>query len=233
VVIAALARNKSVKRKQSKADISRDKVLAAAVQVFSEKGYAGATMREVARVAGLSAGSLYYYFSSKELMMEAVINVSINNVSKTVLNAIAVQPPSASYAEKIKVAIKAHLRGILSSGANAVISRYLWVQIPDDVKQKHFIAQSAYEEFWLNLLAAAQNAGEIRADLDARLTRTILLSAINSALDWYRPDGKSVDEIADIFFKLLEGGILTPGLAADDISSPQDRLRDDDSVIIK
>ena len=211
MVTETLARNRVVKRKQSKADISRDKVLAAAVQVFSEKGYAGATMREVARVAGLSAGSLYYYFSSKELMMEAVINVSINNVSKTVLNAIAVQPPSASYSEKIKVAIKAHLQGILSSGANAVISRYLWVQIPDEVKRKHFIAQSAYEEFWLNLLIAAQEAGEIRTDLDVRLTRTIMLSAINAALDWYRPDGKSVDEIAETFFKIIKEGIVISG----------------------
>lgn len=219
MVTAALTRNRVAKKKQSKAEISRDKVLAAAVQVFSEKGYAGATMREVARVAGLSAGSLYYYFSSKELMMEAVINVSINNVSKTVLNAIAVQPPSASYAEKIKVAIKAHLRVILTSGANAVISRYLWMQIPDEMKRKHFIAQSAYEEFWLNLLSAAQKAGEIRGDLDVRLARTIILSAINSALDWYRPDGKSVDEIAETYFKIISDGIVTAEAGGDALAS--------------
>ena len=54
--------------KVTKADISRERVLAAAAKIFVERGYAGTTMRAIADDVGLKAGSLYYHFPSKELL---------------------------------------------------------------------------------------------------------------------------------------------------------------------
>ncbi len=48
-------------------------ILSAARQVFAEKGYKGATVREIARLAGVAVGGLYPYFGSKEqLYLEAL-----------------------------------------------------------------------------------------------------------------------------------------------------------------
>jgi AcrR family transcriptional regulator len=49
----------------------RDRIVAAALRVFSERGYRGATIQDVVRDSGLSVGAIYTYFRSKdELFLE-------------------------------------------------------------------------------------------------------------------------------------------------------------------
>lgn len=52
-------------------EIRREQILDAAVKLFSEKGYAGASIRDLAREIGVTEGLLYHYFSSKEQLLEA------------------------------------------------------------------------------------------------------------------------------------------------------------------
>jgi AcrR family transcriptional regulator len=51
---------------------ARTRILAAANQVFGEKGYRQATMDDVAKTLGVSKGALYLYFASKEELFEAL-----------------------------------------------------------------------------------------------------------------------------------------------------------------
>jgi AcrR family transcriptional regulator len=66
-------------------------IIAAALDVFGEKGFAGARMEEIARRAGISKGTLYLYFATKEDMFRAVVrDVVVPNfeiVEKAVLAA--------------------------------------------------------------------------------------------------------------------------------------------------
>src|SRR5262245_10688911 len=48
----------------------RDAVLAAAIHCFAAHGLAGTGMRDIARAAGLTEGTLYHYFPSKEALIE-------------------------------------------------------------------------------------------------------------------------------------------------------------------
>ncbi len=52
---------------------ARGKILAAALQVFSDKGYKEATVREIARIAGVAVGGLYPYFGSKDQLYVDVL----------------------------------------------------------------------------------------------------------------------------------------------------------------
>ncbi|MCG8382788.1 MAG: TetR/AcrR family transcriptional regulator, partial [Gammaproteobacteria bacterium] len=51
---------------QKKSDISRTQILDAAAKLFRKHGYATTTLRLIANEANLKAGSIYYYFGSKE-----------------------------------------------------------------------------------------------------------------------------------------------------------------------
>lgn len=51
---------------------TRDRLLAAATFIFSERGYAGASVREIAEAVGLSKPALYHHFGSKEGVYRAV-----------------------------------------------------------------------------------------------------------------------------------------------------------------
>ncbi|WP_158970597.1 TetR/AcrR family transcriptional regulator [Chachezhania sediminis] len=193
-----------------KSDVTRQKVLTAAARLFSERGFAGATMRDIAAAADMRAGSLYYHFPSKTDLIEVVLDHGVLHVSTAVEQAMAALPPSTSCRARIRVAIAAHLDSILQNGAFASLSRHLQAQVPDEIRRRHVERRDAYSAFWLDLLQAAVDAGEIRADLDIRLTRTFLLGALNAALDWYRPDGKPVETLAEEFTAILGEGMFVP-----------------------
>jgi AcrR family transcriptional regulator len=54
----------------AKAERTREQIVAAAMRLFREQGYQGTTMRAVAAEAGVSVGNAYYYFSSKEELIQ-------------------------------------------------------------------------------------------------------------------------------------------------------------------
>ena len=86
---ASLAPNRP-KWRRRKDERPRD-IIAAALSVFAEKGFAGAKIEEIARRAGLSKGALYLYFETKEDLFRAVVREvvvpNIEGVEKAVFAA--------------------------------------------------------------------------------------------------------------------------------------------------
>jgi AcrR family transcriptional regulator len=54
-----------------KSDQTRQRILTRALAVFRERGFEAATMREIARAAGVAVGAAYYYFDSKDALVMA------------------------------------------------------------------------------------------------------------------------------------------------------------------
>lgn len=64
-------------RWQRRKEARPQEILAAALAVFAEKGFAAARLEQVAKTAGVSKGTLYLYFDSKEALFEAVVRSAI------------------------------------------------------------------------------------------------------------------------------------------------------------
>lgn len=58
-------------KRRAKSDLTRERILKAALKAFRKKGFDQTTMRDIARAAGSSLGSAYYYFPSKEALVLA------------------------------------------------------------------------------------------------------------------------------------------------------------------
>src|SRR5438445_2492316 len=56
------------------------KILGHATEVFYEKGYEGASMRDLSRAAGMSLAGLYYYFESKERLLYLIQKHSFSTI---------------------------------------------------------------------------------------------------------------------------------------------------------
>jgi TetR/AcrR family transcriptional regulator len=67
----------------------RTRLLNAAVRVFDRKGYAGASVREIAEAAGVSKPALYYHFGSKEGMLLAILRQAEQQVTEAMERAVA------------------------------------------------------------------------------------------------------------------------------------------------
>src|SRR5947207_13711511 len=51
----------------------REKVLVAAVQLFAEYGYHAAPLRDIAKMAGIQAASIYYHYTNKEALLVEIM----------------------------------------------------------------------------------------------------------------------------------------------------------------
>ena len=64
-------------RWQRRPDARRDELVAAAVEVFGEVGFAAAKLEDVARRAGVSKGTVYLYFESKEALFREMVRAKV------------------------------------------------------------------------------------------------------------------------------------------------------------
>jgi AcrR family transcriptional regulator len=65
----------STTARQARTGERRAQILRAALEVFSRRGFHGATIREIASTAGLAEGTIYLYFPSKQEVLRGVIGV--------------------------------------------------------------------------------------------------------------------------------------------------------------
>ncbi|WP_440896649.1 TetR/AcrR family transcriptional regulator [Amphibacillus sp. Q70] len=61
-------------RQEEKALMTKNKIIAAATKLFSEKGYDETTMQDIMLLSGLSKGAIYHYFKSKQAILDDQIN---------------------------------------------------------------------------------------------------------------------------------------------------------------
>src|ERR1044071_8623124 len=87
-MIASTERGGVTTRRQQTSGESRELILAAAAALFAEKGYRQTTFVDVARRSGISRGSIPWHFGSKEGLLLAVLERSVDR-----FNAIADEAP--------------------------------------------------------------------------------------------------------------------------------------------
>ncbi|MDJ0922875.1 MAG: TetR/AcrR family transcriptional regulator [Henriciella sp.] len=84
-------------RTVSDKDSRRQELLDAALDEFFERGFSAARMEDIAKRAGLSKGTLYLYFDSKDALFKAIID-ALATPNLEVISAIATSAPSFSEA---------------------------------------------------------------------------------------------------------------------------------------
>ncbi len=83
-------------------DLRIAEILGRARNAFAEKGFDGASMQDIARSAGMSAGNFYRYFPSKSAMVEALITADMQEMQRDFEQILTAQDPLARLREMIR-----------------------------------------------------------------------------------------------------------------------------------
>ena len=89
-----------------KSERTRQQIVAAALKLFREQGYQGTTMRAVAASAGVSVGNAYYYFSSKEELIQGFYDQMVTDQAAACVEVFAA---STDLADRLRGALLAWL----------------------------------------------------------------------------------------------------------------------------
>src|SRR5271165_7162015 len=148
-----------------KSQRTRSRILDAAAHVLSVKGFAGTRLTDVAEYAELRAPAIYYYFPSREDLIEEVMYCGINDMRRHLQDTLRALPPGTTPMDKMMAAVEAHLRHELELSDYTTASIRNSGQIPEHLRARQKKEDTAYGRIWQSLFADAIAAGEIRADL--------------------------------------------------------------------
>jgi AcrR family transcriptional regulator len=115
-------------------------------------------------------------------------------------------PEGAPAAERIRLALRAHLRVVAEQLDVATVFIREWRYL-EGARLEEFVAdRRRYEERFRALFAEGRELGELRTDLDDATATLLALSAANWAYTWLRRD-EDTDALADRFVDVLLDGI--------------------------
>jgi AcrR family transcriptional regulator len=182
----------------------KDEVLAAAIVLFSRKGYNGTTVRDIAVESGMLSGSLYAHFDSKEDLLFAIVLRAADQFINGIGPIVAGDLPAAA---KLRAAMRSHLRVMAESRAAAAIYLHEWKALTGERRTIIAEKRNAYEDGLAAIIRQGVATGEFGA-VDAKFARLLVLSAVNWLYQWYDPAGPlGPDAVADKFADLLLHGL--------------------------
>ena len=187
----------------------RNELTRQAARLFAEKGYHGTSIGDLAEAMGVQKGSLYAHIDSKaDLLWDvaregaAAFHAALDEI-----------PDDLRATEKIKLALRAHLRVVAEQLDVATVFVREWRYLDGERREEFLGERRRYEERFRALFREGRELGELRTDLDDASATLLVLSAANWAYTWLRPETET-DELADRFHSLLLDGVrgyATPG----------------------
>lgn len=189
----------------------RDEVLAAAMKVFAEQGFAGATMRDIAAEIGILAGSLYHHFQSKDEILIEILRTYFHDVERDLRE--TVERDRNAY-DTLEAMLVLSCRYIIDRKLEATIARneldYLARSKAAELEGYDELARAAgeAERIWLDVIRRGIRTGQIRDDVDPGLLFRTVIGSIYASTSWYDPAGDiSRDEFTEQTTRLLLEGV--------------------------
>jgi AcrR family transcriptional regulator len=175
--------------------------------LFSSRGYAATSMRDIARVLDLQGGSLYSHIPSKEAVLAAIVEEAAEAFHTAVRPVAERRGPAA---ERLREMIAAHVRVVTGARERAKVFLFEWTFLGEDRREAVRRSRGAYQGYFERVVAEGVAAGELET-ADPRLAAVFILSAMNAMAHWYRPDGPlGADALAGHYADLCLTGLQAP-----------------------
>lgn len=194
-----------------------DEILAAALQVFSEQGYNRARLEDVAQRAGVSKGTLYCYFDSKEALFRATVRRHI--VQRLTDFQAQHDIGDASPTELVRSFITAMWRTLMDDRL-VDISRLMHRELAHFPELARFYSDEvilATRRTLDSIIRRGVELGEFRAVKHGFASRAIQMLVVHAAqlqsfFATYDPDALSDAQVLEGITDLLLNGLLAPSV---------------------
>lgn len=191
----------------AKSGQTRDRILFAAAEVLSNKGYSATRLSEIAATADLRAPAVYYYFASRHELIAEVMTVGQARLREHVVSALDCLPADTDPLGRLCAAAAAHLEVELELSHFATAVTRNTGQLPDDIRARLRDDSRAYSRLWNRLIEDAYQAGQVRDDLNRRAAVKLVMSALNGAPEWWDRSQGPLSDLMSTAESLIRHGL--------------------------
>jgi TetR/AcrR family fatty acid metabolism transcriptional regulator len=202
---AASARRLAALKTAPAAD-KRDAILRAAIKVFARRGYFQSQVADVARVAGVAAGTVYLYFRSKD---DLLVSIFERTMKVAIAEGRAALDDVADPVERLRRIARMHLERL---GRDRDLAVVVQVELRQSIKFMERFSSTHLQDYLTLIrrtIADGQAAGVFRSDVNANTAAKVFFGALDEmATNWMLSRRKyALAGEADTVVDLIIGGL--------------------------
>lgn len=196
-------------KKDEQSEATRRRLVEAASALFADRGYRDTSVRAIGERAGISRGSIFWHFGSKEGLLWAVVEDAFGRWETEVL---VPDIGEAVGMEAVRRGVAAHRRFLTEDTAALRLFYVLMFEALGPRAQlggRFAELHRHLREAGAGWLAAGQRAGDVRADVDEATAMTMLIAALGGLAYQYLldPEGVDLDAAYTGLVSLFERGL--------------------------
>ncbi|KXX60445.1 TetR/AcrR family transcriptional regulator [Rhodococcus sp. LB1] len=196
--------------RMAKSEATRARIIAAAGKVLAETGYRHTRLSAIAAEAGMQTGSLYYYFDSKEELVEEALDGGVRVVHERVRGSVDDLPDPATAGERLFAAVRAFVKARLEIGSMSPAHIRSYRDLPKDMRERLRPELEAFSSLWDQLVIAAIESGEIRNDIDPFVLHLFVVHTSEQIIKWPDTVRTSIAHTTDVMVRLMTNGLEGP-----------------------
>jgi AcrR family transcriptional regulator len=185
------------------------KVLHYAARIFCEKGYEGASMRDLSRAAGMSLAGLYHYFDSKEELLYLIQKHTFRTIIDQAQERLKGAKGAKGAEQRVRVFIENHLEYFL---ANKDAMKVLTHEDETLKNGRGTEIRSIKREYYRICLELLEDLRQEKGlQFSGRLAVLALFGMINWIYTWHNPRvDLNAKELAEEMSNMFLRGVLNP-----------------------
>ncbi|WP_187369060.1 TetR/AcrR family transcriptional regulator [Baekduia soli] len=184
----------------------REEIYDHAIAIFDAKGYAAASIEEIAETVGVLKGSLYYYIDSKEDLLVRIFDRSDEEFGRLIEETWALDLPAV---DRLRDFARRWCLWYLENIERARVYVNDWIHLTGARREHTAQMRREYGRRVQELIDAAVQEVGAEPRVDPELARLYVFSAVNGLPRWYRRDGTAAPEVvAEAYAELIVGTVL-------------------------
>ena len=182
-----------------------EQVLLVAARAFTEHGYEGTSMQDLAGRLGITKSAIYHHVSGKEELLRLATDRALDGLSEVTAEAVAMDGKAI---DRLEHAVRRSVEVLIDDLPYVALLLRLRGNTP---AEKRAISRRREIDHAIgDLVAQAEAEGDVRPDVDPAVTARLLFGMVNSLVEWYRPRQSGSAEIADAVCKIAFDGLRQP-----------------------
>jgi AcrR family transcriptional regulator len=182
----------------------KDIILEKAANLFKEKGYKAASMRDLAEVVGVEAASLYNHIKSKSELLHVICLAVANRFTNKIDEVEAEDIPAIAKLEKL---LRFHIREMLNNYEDVIVSDREWKHLSEPYLSNFRHQRRTYRKRFASIIEEGIKKREIKK-IDASTAVLIMLHAVSGIESFHRSKQKiSSKDLEENMVTILLNGL--------------------------
>jgi AcrR family transcriptional regulator len=181
-------------------------VIDAAAKVFYRRGYADASVQDIADELGILKGSLYHYIDTKEDLLFRLLSETHDDVH-AILDEVAVAD-GLDPLERLRLYVRKQVEFNVDNLVKMSVYYHDVERLSDDRRAEIYGRRREHERWVVGLIQEAQRQGLADPDVDAKVVSRCIFATIIWPYQWFRPGRDKRADVADTCAHFALSGVI-------------------------